>query len=261
MFIHNRNIFRNFVFGIYPLDGTGCITLSYYVAANQYKTDNSNVGFFRPLHTQVYGDPKILSQLKKAMLDRKALYWYPLRVRNSTPPRLMTMKERLDHEEKVSETYIPMEYRTEKNRTRLVPAINNIIFVRSTYNDLVEIRSNLELYEPLRYIMHPVTEKRATHYEALYVPDTMMQDFIRVTAERQDNVIFLDNLDFAFKPGIRAQITDGPYTGVTGIVKHIKKSLCVIIPIEGVAAVGIMHVPRHHLRYIAEKKEVEQTTN
>ena len=191
------------------------------------------------------------------MLDRKALYWYPLRVRNSTPPRLMTMKERLDREEKVCETYIPMEYRTENRRTRLVPAINNIIFVRSTYNDLVEIRSNLTLYEPLRYIMHPVTESRTTHYEALYVPDGMMQDFIRVTAERRDNVIFLDNLDFAFKPGVKAQITDGPYTGVTGIVKHIKKSLCVIIPIEGVTAVAVMHVPRHHLRYIAEEQTTE----
>ena len=189
------------------------------------------------------------------MLDRKALYWYPLRVRHSTTPRLMTLKEHLDSEEQVRETYIPMEYRTENSRTAYVPAINNIIFVRSTYNDLMEIRKNMLLYEPLRYIMHPVTENKMTHSEALYVPEPMMQDFIRVTRERSEHVIFLDNLDFAFKPGIKAQIIDGPYTGVTGVVKRIKKNLCVIIPIEGVTAVAIMHVPRQHLKFIADEAD------
>jgi len=186
------------------------------------------------------------------MLDRKAIYWYPLRVRHSSASRLLTMKERLDHEEGVRETYIPMEYRTEHGRTDYVPVINNLIFVRSSYNDLTDIRKNMLLYEPLRYIMHPVTENKMTHSEAIFVPDAMMQDFIRVTRERSDDVIFLDNLDFAFKPGIKAQITEGPYTGVTGVVKRIKKNICLILPIEQVAAVAILHVPRHHLRYIAD---------
>ena len=55
------HFFCNFVNGIYPHDGERHITLSYYVAANQYKTDNSDVGFFRPLHTPTCGDPKSLS--------------------------------------------------------------------------------------------------------------------------------------------------------------------------------------------------------
>lgn len=189
------------------------------------------------------------------MLDRKAIYWYPLRVRHSSAARLKAMKERLDGESQVVDTYIPMEYRTENERTQYVPAINNIIFVRSTYNDLVEIRHNQFLYEPLRYIMHPVyDDQQEVRSEAVYVPDSMMESFIRVTQDRQDNVVFLDNLDFACRPGMKARITDGPYTGVTGVVKHIKKNLCVIIPIEHVAAVAIMHVPRHHLRYISDEE-------
>ncbi len=192
------------------------------------------------------------------MLDRRTTYWYPLRVRHAHLSRLMAMKERLDKEELVRKTYVPMIYQTENDRTRLVPAINNIIFVRSTYDALTEIRKNQFLYEPLRYIMHPVFDGKDTTTEALYVPDGMMQKFIRVTEEQRDNIIFLDNLDFACKPGMKARITDGPYTGVTGVVRHIKKNLCVIIPIERVAAVAIMHVPREHLRYISDNEYEEE---
>ena len=188
------------------------------------------------------------------MLNRRATYWYPLRVRHSHHSRLMAMKERLDQEELVQKTYVPMIYQTENDHTSLVPAINNIIFVRSTYNNLTQMRKNQFLYEPLRYIMRPVFDGKETTSEALYVPDGMMQTFIRLTEERRDNIIFLDNLDFACKPGMKARITDGPYTGVTGVVKRIKKNLCVIIPIERVAAVAIMHVPRAHLRYISDEE-------
>lgn len=172
----------------------------------------------------------------------------------------MAMKHMLEKEATVSETYIPMEYRTENFHTELVPAINNIIFVRTTYNHLKDIRQNQHLFEPLRYIMRPVFDGKETTSEVLHVPDSMMKDFIRVTSERQSNVIFLDNLDFACKPGMKACITEGLYTGVMGVVKRIKKNLCIVIPIEGVAAAAIMHVPLKHLRYISDA-EYEELKN
>ena len=175
-------------------------------------------------------------------------------MRHAHQSRLLAMKELLDKEQLVRKTYVPMIYQTVNDHTSLVPAINNIIFVQSTYNDLTAMRKNQLLYEPLRYIMHPVFDGKETTSEALYVPDGMMQKFIRVTEDKRENVIFLDNLDFACKPGMKARITDGPYTGVTGVVKRIKKNLCVIIPIERVAAVAIMHVPRKNLRYISDEE-------
>lgn len=194
------------------------------------------------------------------MLNRDTTLWFPLRVRHSSTPRLMAMKHLLEKEATVSETYIPMEYRTENFHTELVPAINNIIFVRTTYNHLKDIRQNQHLFEPLRYIMRPVFDGKETTSEVLHVPDSMMKTFIRVTSERQSNVIFLDNLDFACKPGMKACITEGLYTGVMGVVKRIKKNLCIVIPIEGVAAAAIMHVPRKHLRYISDV-EYEELKN
>lgn len=194
--------------------------------------------------------PKEFVLIERVMLDHDAIYWFPLRIRHSSTPRLMTMKDLLDKEDGVMETYVPMEYRTEDYHTELVPVINNIIFVRSTYNNLKDIRQNQSRLEPLRYIMHPVFDGKETISEIVYVPDVMMQTFIRVTKDRQNNVIFLDNLEFACKPGAKVCITDGFYTGVVGVVKHIKKNLCVVVAIEGVAAAAIMHVQRQHLRYV-----------
>ena len=191
------------------------------------------------------------------MLNPDVTYWFPLRIRHSSVPRLMTLKDYLDKEDGVFETYVPMEYRTENYHTELVPVINNIIFVRCTYNTLKALRQNQTRYEPLRYIMHFVSDGKTSMPEVMYVPDTMMQTFIRVTKDKQDNVIFLDNLEFACKPGAKVCITDGVYTGVVGVVKHIKKNLCVVVAIEGVAAAAIMYVPRKHLRYV--KEDVPET--
>jgi len=190
------------------------------------------------------------------MLNPDVTYWFPLRIRHSSVPRLMTLKDYLDREEGILETYVPMEYRTENYHTELVPVINNIIFVRCTYNTLKALRQNQTRYEPLRYIMHFVSDGKTSMPEVMYVPDTMMQTFIRVTKDKQDNVIFLDNLEFACKPGTKVCITDGVYTGVVGVVKHIKKNLCVVVAIEGVAAAAIMYVPRKHLRYMKEEEEL-----
>lgn len=61
----------------------------------------------------------------------------------------------------------------------------------------------------------------------------MMDQFIRVTDSRHDDVIFLDNPDFAFKPGIKACITEGLYAGVVGEVKRIQKTSASSWPSRG----------------------------
>ena len=187
------------------------------------------------------------------MLDRDQTLWYPLRISHASPSRLLKMQEMLRDEKLIEQTYIPMEYRTKDFQTQLVPVISNILFVRATYNHLNEVRHSTNLYAPLRYMMRPVMEGQQHHSEILYVPDKMMEQFIRVTDSRHDDVIFLDNPDFAFKPGIKACITEGLYAGVVGEVKRIQKNLCLVVAIQGVAAAAILHVPRHHLCYLSDE--------
>ena len=85
-----------------------------------------------------------------------------------------------------------------------------------------------------------------------------MSDFIRVTAEQNERVVFLNNLEYACKPGARVQITEGAFAGVKGGVKSFKKHLCVVIPIKDVAAVAITNVPKKHLLYLKEEETEEK---
>ena len=99
--------------------------------------------------------------------------------------------------------------------------------------------------------MRPVIDAGGTQRtEVLTVPDGEMSQFMRVTSERSDRVVYLRNLAYACRPGARVMITEGPFAGVTGIVKSMKKHLCVVVPAGDVAAVAITGVPRRHLIYI-----------
>jgi len=188
------------------------------------------------------------------MLKDTDIHWFPLRISYASGTRLMKFKELLDQEATVIETFMPMRYeRTSSTSMGFVPLITNYIFVRSTLEDLKAIKANKLAFEPLRYTMHRVLdEKYQEHSEILFVPDKRMEDFIRVSSSDNDKVIFLDNLEFACKPGQKVMITQGPFTGVQGVVKSIKKHLCVVLPIEEVTAVAIMNVPKKDLLYLPE---------
>ena len=191
------------------------------------------------------------------MLKRDEIHWFPLRIRHSNASRLLRLQALLDEEPDVERTFIPMRYKkVSDQKMDFAPAVDNLLFIRVTYDDLSRIKEKKALYEPIRYIMHPVLEPDNTeHSEVLYVADAMMDDFIRVTSEESDKVVWLDNLDFACKPSQAVQITEGQFAGVKGRIKRIQGTVCVVIPIEQTAAVAIRNLPRKHLRYLSDNSE------
>ena len=186
------------------------------------------------------------------MLDKQSILWYPMRVSYSSATRLMNLKELLDKDDLVKETYVPMRYKTQNFKLQLLPVVDNLIFIHTKYDDLAKIKENKAQYEPLRYIMHPVLDGESAHTEPLFVPERQMKDFIRVTAEQNDQVVFLENMDFACRPGVKVLITEGMFAGVKGVVKSIRKHLCVVLPIKDVMAVAVTNVPKKHLVYITD---------
>ena len=187
------------------------------------------------------------------------LHWFPMRIRNSSLSRLEKMKERLDKHDDVDETYTPLGF-IKVNMTKMdfAPFLLNFIFVRSTFAKLVSVKSNLEQFEPLRFVMHPVfNEKYDRHEEVLYILDKQMEDYKRVTAKENEKVIFLDNLDYACKPSQEVQITEGEFAGVIGRIKRIGGARCVVLPIGKEIAPAIIDVPSKHLRYLTDK-EIEK---
>lgn len=235
------------------------------VTESQYITDHITRRGSRCRHISFCGDPKYLSRpfcIIAIMFKQRKLLWFPMRIRNSSISRLQKLKELLDNDENVEATYVPMEFvRVKSDKMDFTPSLVNYIFVRSTFEKLKALKSEQEHFEPLRFVIHPAfDEKYERRNEVLYVPDKKMNDFMLVTAQANEKVIFLDNLEYACKPSQGVQITEGQFSGVVGRVKRIHGNKCVVIPIRDTAAVAILDLPRKHLRYLSDE-EMEEMEN
>jgi transcription antitermination factor NusG len=200
--------------------------------------------------TERCGDPKI---------------WFPMRV---TYQREMKVKAELDR--LGIECFIPMKYRIAERRgdgttelrrgtntiatphsqrenltddtnirRELVPAINNLIFVRSTQERISGLKASNEVLEPLRYMMDRTASRE---HAIMTVGDREMENFMRVASRTDDSVMFLDEETVVGKEGKRVEIMGGAFEGVTGVIRRVKRCKRVCVEIEGVASVAIAYV-------------------
>ena len=185
--------------------------------------------------TRMCGDPKT---------------WFPMRV---TYQREMKVKAELDR--LGIENFVPMRYRIAESlndgktelRRELVPAINNLIFVRSTQELVSELKQKNEVLEPLRYLMDHTAERE---HAIMTVADRDMENFMRVASVTDDSVMFLDEETVVGKEGKRVEIMGGPFVGVAGVIRRVKRCKRVVVEIEGVASVAIAYVPAGVLKEI-----------
>lgn len=175
--------------------------------------------------------------------------WFPMRV---TYNRELRVKERLD--ELGIENFVPMCYRIvlcgEDRQRKLVPAIHNLIFVRTTQENLTYLKYNDGELAPLRYMMRNRLIENGCA-EIIVVPDRQMENFIHVCrAGNEKQIRYLRYEPYLDKPGQRVRIIDGNFAGVEGIVKRINKNKQVVVLIPGVAAVTLNSVPYTFLEKI-----------
>ena len=173
--------------------------------------------------TTTCGDPKI---------------WFPMRV---TYQREMKVKAELDR--LGIESFIPMMYKVvdgDMPQRELVPAISNLIFVRSTQERISGLKSSNKTLEPLRYMIDQTAQQPHT---IMTVPDRQMENFMRVASRTDDSVMFLDEDCIVGKEGKHVIITGGAFEGVAGVIRRIKRCKRVVVEIEGVASVAIVFVP------------------
>ena len=180
--------------------------------------------------TTTCGDPKI---------------WFPMRV---TYQREIKVKAELDR--LGIESFVPMTYKmvdADNPCRKLVLAIRNLIFVRSTQERISHLKSSNEVLEPLRYMIDNTAEEAHT---IMTIPDRQMQNFMRVASKSDDSVMFLDDESVVGKEGKRVEIIGGAFEGVTGVIRRVKRCKRVVVEIEGVASVAIAFVPAGLLRVI-----------
>ena len=113
------------------------------------------------------------------------MHWYAVRV---TYSRELFFKDYLDAEG--IENYIPMRYeyvvRKERRLRKLVPAVHNLVFVRSTRERMDEIKNEPGMNIPIRYIMDRETR------QPIVIPDSQMRSFIAVSGTYDQAVLYLE---------------------------------------------------------------------
>ena len=173
--------------------------------------------------------------------------WFPMRV---TYQREMKVKAELDR--LGIENFVPMTYKVvdadkDNPHRELMPAINNLIFVRSTQERVSELKQSNEVLEPLRYMMDRTASRE---HAIMTVGDKEMENFMRVASVTDDSVMFLDNDTVVGKEGKRVEIMGGAFEGVKGVIRRVKRCKRVVVELEGIASVAIAFVPASLLRQI-----------
>ena len=177
--------------------------------------------------------------------------WFPMRVAYQREMKVKAELDRLG-----IENFLPMRYKVVESqndeemelRRVLVPAVSNLIFVRSTQNRVSELKRRSEVLEPLRYMMDHTA---AGEHTIMTVADREMENFMRVASWTDDSVMFLDNETVVGKEGKRVEIMGGAFEGVTGVIRRVKRCKRVVVEIEGVASVAIAWVPAGVLKVIS----------
>ena len=167
-------------------------------------------------------------------------FWFPMRV---TYGRELKVKAELDRLK--IENFLPMKYAvvdidTENPCRKLVPAIKNLIFIRSTKSAIQDLKSRNSQLLPLRYMVDHTAAKAHT---VMTIPERQMQNFILVASHCDDNVMFLNEKSIKGKEGKHVVVTDGVFKGVTGVIRRVKRCKRVVVALEGIASVAIAFVP------------------
>lgn len=177
--------------------------------------------------------------------DPHTVHWFPMRV---TYGQEMKLKKRLDTIG--VECFLPMCYKTvetdDKVERRLVPAISNLIFIRSSQVVITELKMFDPACSPLRYIIREsvIDDMR----NIMTVTDDAMDNFMRVAKVQDDSVFFLTPGEYLTNNvGKKVRIINGPFAGVVGVIKRVRRNKHVVVQIDDIAVAAIEFVPNRYL--------------
>ncbi|MDR0844015.1 MAG: UpxY family transcription antiterminator [Tannerella sp.] len=163
------------------------------------------------------------------------LAWYVLRI---TYNRALKCKENLDKME--IKNFIPMHYvmvvKGDRKKRKLVPVVQNLIFVYTTKSILEHIKQHTDMSSFVRYMMDKATGKPMT------VPDKQMHDFITIAGSNDEQVMYLSAAEISLKKGDKVRITKGIWAGIEGEFIRIKGDRRVVVIIQGIIAVATVFI-------------------
>lgn len=178
------------------------------------------------------------------MFDPTATCWFYIR-----PSYRRELKVQQHFQDKGVQTYVPMHevYKEVEGKPRkvAVPLLSNFVFVRTDYNTLRREKKALEALG-MPFMLRMDTMDRS---HPIVIADKVMEDFIRICESGYSRS--MEGVDInKIKKGDYVEVTDGPWKGVQGYYSRPWKDKCVVVLIEGVAAVCTTYIPPFALKVV-----------
>ncbi len=139
------------------------------------------------------------------------------------------------------ENYIPMTQRHivihGKRRLVTLPAIHNLIFIKVNREELERVKSTIGF-------IHNYLTRVDDTLRPIVIPDCEMTQFIGITTEQYNQLIYLDLSNAHLSKGVRVRITGGDFEGYQGVLMKVKgaRDRRVVLSIEGVMAVAMASI-------------------
>lgn len=153
-------------------------------------------------------------------------------------------------ESKQVKCFVPMRYEIVKDKTqgkirKLIPAINNLIFVYTTKERIQALKS---VAEYLQYLTKPVGGKNIP----ITVPEYQMQQFMTVCDTYNENLVYLSPNEINLKEGTPVKIIGSEFDGIEGTFVKVNKSRKkrVVVMIQGLTAVMIAEFEDGYLQVL-----------
>lgn len=150
------------------------------------------------------------------------------------------------------ECFIPMRYMpvTKRNGHKvkeLVPAVHNLIFVRARREDIQTIKTDIPY---LQWLTRPCDGKNVP----IIVPDNEMEQFIKVTKDCNEQLVYLRPDEIDLKKGTPVRILGGPFNGVSGTFIKVRghRSRRVVVMLQGIIGVAMAEVTPDLIEVLGE---------
>ena len=186
--------------------------------------------------------------------DDNILRWYPMRIRFGNHVRTLGVRDELqrqgvDHYLHLTEQRVMhdglLQYRP-------VPTLSNLIFIHAKKRRIKKLKRENAVCSVIQFMSRPPLDPSQRN-EIIYVPDAPMQNFIRATdlSDPNHQRIPLTYSDFLDKVGQRVRILRGPFCGIEGEVKRIRRNRIVVVLLrEARLAIGITQTPPEDLQLL-----------
>ena len=153
------------------------------------------------------------------------------------------------------ECFVPMKQAVIEKRCgikskELVPAIHNLIFVRTSKEQIKTLKQGVDF---LQYRTMPSNGKN----HPIIVPDKDMAQFIAVTKASNDGIIYLRPEEIDLEKGTKVRVHGGTFDGAEGYFVKIKgkRNRKVVLLIENVAAIALADISADLIEVLSQEEK------